>query len=183
MKRILLTLALVAVATLGFCQAASLPYQLQWGEQVQGGQVYQNDKFITDRLERCFTDAYQGTMTLETGSEEVASAATITTDKGSDMDASGTFTAPFTGYYRVCIQGGFAAGTASGVRQIRAMVASTTYVCAERAEVTENAAISLSSSQIVAMDADDVMDVKAYQTGDATLNATVSWQIEGLPWQ
>ena len=55
MKKLILAVVLaIALSVPLVAQVGSLPYQLQWGEQVQGGQVFQNDKFIIELLERSF---------------------------------------------------------------------------------------------------------------------------------
>jgi hypothetical protein len=56
MKRFIPVLIVVAVlavclSSLVFGQASSLPYQLQWGEAIQGGQVMGNDTYIVNKYD------------------------------------------------------------------------------------------------------------------------------------
>lgn len=179
MKRFLSLFALVCLALIpvvASAQATALPYQMQWGEHVQGGQVYANDKHIVDRLERVFVDAYQGGSIASDA--KLLDAPTEVVDKGSNSNASGTFTAPHTGYYRVSIQATTASGSAVG---LVSMYASSTAPIVEAKAPSDAAASAVSAHKVVPLTAGDT--VKFYlNQGIGTVSATCSWQIEALPW-
>ena len=182
MRRIILGVLIAVLMCVSVsAQLASLPYQLQWGEKVQGGQVYQNDKFIIERLERSFVSAYQNSISVNTASTTIVDAPTEYVDKGSDMDGSGTYTIPFTGYYRVSAQVDWESNGLSTTRKIYVVLASTTTVLT--AQVTASESTSLTAAKTIKATAAQWLDLWLYQESGSTLLATVSWQIEALPWQ
>lgn len=178
MKRFLLVL-LILVASAASAQVASVPYRMQWGETVNGGQVYANDKHIVERLERCFVDVVASGSYAS--SAQLLDVVIEVTDKGSNLDASGTFTAPFSGYYTLTANAWIAT---AAVNVPFALYASSPTALANFFTGTGGHAGGdrLSGSKVIKLTAGEYLKMYLNQ-GAGTTYASISWQIEGFPWQ